>query len=212
MVQMQGSIDDASRRASVDLAAAPFATGAQAHEDWAEIVERMLRGDRPAHLKLARFLTGLLARWHAFDFRDDWADLVQDVLLVVVRAAREGRVEHRAAWIGYLRVTTHHKLMDRLRMHIRHAEDASDSADEASEACWEVLRSEPRQESLVDVRSALARLPERTRRAVYAVYGEGLTYDEIAQETRTPRGTVRRQLREGMAALRRDFSAPPGSR
>jgi len=130
----------------------------------------------------------------------------------VIRAAREGRVERRAAWIGYVRATAHHKLMDRLRMHVRHSEDASASADEASEASWAILRSEARQDAVADVRSALARLPERTRRAVYAVYGQGLTYDEIAEETRTPRGTVRRQLREGMAALRRDFAAQPGSR
>jgi len=212
MAQTFWSTEEASGRAARDPGAAPRVIRGGAQEDWAEIVDRMLCGDRSAHRKVACLVTRMLARWHAYDFRDDWADLVQDVLLAVIHAAREGRVERRAAWIGYVRATAHHKLMDRLRMHVRHFEDASDSPDEAHEACAAVLRSEARQDSLADVRSALARLPERTRRAVYGVYGQGMTYDEIAEETRTPRGTVRRYLREGMAALRRDFVAKPGSR
>ena len=176
-------------------------------EDWATVIERMLGGDRRAHLKLARLVTGFLARWRAYDFQEDWADLVHDVLLAVIRAAREGRVEKPGAWFAYVHATTHHKLMDRLRTHVRHGEGRREPAEEPDGLCAIPIRIEARQEIVADVRSALGRLPERTRRVVYAFYGRGLTYEEVAGETRIPLGSVRRYLREGMTTLRREFMA-----
>jgi RNA polymerase sigma-70 factor (ECF subfamily) len=96
--------------------------------------------------------------------------------------------------------------MDRLRTHVRHGEDRSESADEPDDLCPAPLRVEARQEIVADVRGALARLPERTRWVVYAVYGQERTYEQVAEETGIPLGTVKRYLREGMAALRREFA------
>jgi RNA polymerase sigma factor (sigma-70 family) len=178
-------------------------------EDWAAVIEQMLCGDCGAHLKLARLVTGFLARWRAYDFQDDWADLVHEVLFAVIRAARKGRVEKPGAWFAYVRATTHHKLMDRLRTHLRHGEDQSQPAEGPDGLCPIPVRIEARQEIVADVRSALERLPERTRWVVYAFYARGLTYAQVAGETRIPLGSVRRYVREGMAALRLDFTAKP---
>jgi DNA-directed RNA polymerase specialized sigma24 family protein len=128
----------------------------------------MARGDRAAHLTLARLVTGLLARWRAYDFRDDWADLVQEVLLAVIRAEREGRVEQPAAWVGYVRATTHHKLMDRLRAPPMEDRSQRRTPDGAARPC----RRGARQRS--SGRGAPARSSERTRRVV-AVYGQQRT-------------------------------------
>ena len=38
--------------------------------------------------------------------------------------------------------------------------------------------------------------------AVIAVYAAGLTYEEAARATGTPLGTLKRQLRDGLAQLR----------
>ena len=178
-------------------------------EDWAAVVEQMLGGDRCAHRKLVRLVTGFLVRGRAFDFHGDWADLVHEVLLAVIRAARKGRVREPGAWFAYMRATTHHKLVDRLRAHLRHGEDRHEPAEELDRPGAIQVQGEARQEIAADVRGALERLPERTRRVVYAFYGRGLTYEQVVGETRIPLGSVKRYLREGLAALRLDFKAQP---
>jgi RNA polymerase sigma-70 factor (ECF subfamily) len=199
MQPVGGSLDRITPRAE--------SSRAQAGEDWAGVVDRLLAGDRGAQLRIARLVTGFLAHWGAYDFRYAWPDLVQDVLLALVRAARDGRIEKPEAVVGYVRSIAHHKFMDHLRAYARHAEDA----------CVRVEGEEPfrgcdrgwagaSQDLVTDVRQALARLPERKRRAIFAVYGQGKTYEQAAQETGIPLGSLKRYLREGMEALRKDFA------
>ena len=178
-----------------------------AREDWAGVVERMLAGDRAAQLRLARLVTGFLAHWGAYDFRSDWPDLVQNVLLAVIEAGRAGRVRKPEAVFAYVRSITHHKLMDRLRAHARHAEDESQLLESEAAAPASSSGCPTDQDLVTDVRRALERLPERKCRVIFGVYGEGKTYDQVAEETGIPLGSVKRYLREGLAALRRDFSA-----
>jgi len=180
---------------------------AHATEDWAGVVERLLAGDRASQLRIARLVTGFLARWGAYDFREEWPDLVQDVLLALVRAAREGRVEKPEAVIGYVRSIAHHKFMDRLRARVRHGGEESTPVEDALPlpGC-DRLRTGANQDVVTDVRRALERLPERKRRVIFAVYGEGKSYEQAAEETGTPLGSVKRYLREGMQALRKDFA------
>jgi RNA polymerase sigma-70 factor (ECF subfamily) len=179
----------------------------EAREDWAGVVERMLAGDRAAQLRIARLVTGFLAHWGAYDFRAEWPDLVQEVLLALVHAARAGRMERPEAVVGYVRSIAHHKLMDRLRTHVRHGEEACTPVEDAAPLPGgDRLQAAARQDVVTDVRRALERLPERKRRVLFAVYGEGLSYEQAAKETGIPLGSVKRYLREGMEALRRDFA------
>ena len=53
-------------------------------EDWGETLERLLAGDRVAFLKVSRLVARFLARWRAYDFREEWPDLIQEVVLAVV--------------------------------------------------------------------------------------------------------------------------------
>ena len=62
----------------------------------------------------------------------------------------------------------------------------------------EVLGAESRE----DLRRALARIPDKKRDVVMAVYVGGLTYEEAAQATGIPLGTLKRYLRDGLAQLR----------
>jgi RNA polymerase sigma-70 factor (ECF subfamily) len=171
-------------------------------EDWGAVVERLLRGDRLALAQLTRLVNSLLARWNAYDFRDEWDDLIQEVLLAVAQAWREGRIRERDALFGFIRSTARFKFSDRLRAHLRLAEDET--------LPWQTLfdaGEEPAEETLApelrrDLREALARLPERERRVVAAVHVEGRTYEEAAAATGIPLGSLKRHLRDGLSRLR----------
>ena len=52
---------------------------------------------------------------------------------------------------------------------------------------------------------ALDRLSERERLAVVEVYANGRTYEEAAEVSGIPLGSLKRFLRSGLAALRREL-------
>ncbi len=60
--------------------------------DWNATLERLLAGDRVAFLEFNRLVTGFLAQLRAYDFREEWDDLRQEVLMAVVANARTGRL------------------------------------------------------------------------------------------------------------------------
>src|SRR5262245_57988166 len=169
-------------------------------EDWAAVVERLCAGDRAALLQLTRLINSFLARWNAYDFRDDWEDLIQEVVLATATALRDGKLRERGAVFGYLRTTARFKFVDRLKRHLR--------AHEAESLAWEgELESlEPAEDGdpalRRDLSQALAALPEKQRAAIVAVHVRGQTYDEAAAETAIPLGSLKRHLREGLAVLR----------
>jgi RNA polymerase sigma-70 factor (ECF subfamily) len=179
----------------------------QPREDWAAVVDRLLEGDELACLKLSRLVTGFLASWRAYDFRDDWQDLVQEVLIAVITGAREGRIRDPRAVVGYVRTIAHHKFLDRLKKHLGHREDQTLEWEQATERGEELPSEDARDDLVVGIRLSLEKLPERKRQIVYGVYGEGKTYEQVAEETGTPLGTVKRYLREGLAELRREYGA-----
>lgn len=55
------------------------------------------------------------------------------------------------------------------------------------------------------VRSAVARLPEHLRAAVVLRHLDELSYDEIAQITAQPVGTIKSNVHRGLAMLRKDL-------
>lgn len=187
---------------------APSKSPSAATPDWHEVVARIRRGDRVAFVTLARFVTGFLSRWRAFDFRDDWDDMVQDVVLAVCEAHREGRLESSGAVAGFLKQTARFKFIDRLRALGREAPDHdATELTESGASPWppgggEGLSSEGR----VAVWEALDHLPERSRTAVIEVYVRGRTYEEAAEHVQLPLGTLKRALREGLAALRAELA------
>lgn len=169
-------------------------------EDWARVADRLLDGDRTAFLKVSRLIASFLVRWRAYDFREEWPDLVQEVLLAVVDGLRTGKVHDPGALVGYAAAIARHKLADRLRA-LRPG-DASEALSLGSVPDCDPLC--PPFERLVEVRLLLSKLPEPHRALIVGVYGEGRTYEAVARETGIPLGTVKRYLRDGLAALRSD--------
>jgi RNA polymerase sigma-70 factor (ECF subfamily) len=169
-------------------------------------MERLLEGDRLALLRVSRLINGFLGRWNAYDFRDEWDDLIQEVVLAAGLAMRDGKLRERGAIVGYLRTTARFKFVDRLKRHLRCSEDETLPWEEVVEGPLEPSASEADPHTARDVRQALDQLPEKRREAVVAVYLEGRTYEEASTSTGIPLGSLKRYLREGLAQLRDDLA------
>jgi len=164
-------------------------------QDWGAVLARVLEGDRRALLRVAGLVNSFLARWNAYDFRDEWDDLVQEVVTAGAIAVRDGKLRKPQAALGFLYSTARFKYVDRLRRHLRLAEG---QALEWSEPIPSPLTEEARQ----DLERALARISDKTRVALVAVYIDGHTYEEAADVTGIPLGTLKRCLRDGLVELR----------
>jgi RNA polymerase sigma-70 factor (ECF subfamily) len=176
--------------------------------DWGEVQARLLAGDRLAFLEVNRLISAFLARFRAYDFREEWEDLRQEVVFSVIANARAGRLRDPGAFAAYVRSITRNKLVDRLKQRLRRHEGDTLPWDEASER----LAADPPVADGHDLHAALHELPDEERRAVAGVYLEGRTYQEVADATGLPLGTLKRRLRDGLAALRIRLGTPDGIR
>lgn len=66
---------------------------------------------------------------------------------------------------------------------------------------------ESERDDAIDVRHAMARLPEDVQRAVYAIHVEGASEREVAEELGIPQTSLRRLVKAGLDDLRRDLGA-----
>jgi RNA polymerase sigma-70 factor (ECF subfamily) len=160
-------------------------------------METLLQGDTDAKqiafLKLNRLVSGFLVTLQAWDHRDQWEDLRQTVLLKLVKSFCRGQLHESQAFVAYARTITRNEFYDFLKAR------GSPIAEEASELGEEEPREE---ETVLAVRSAIDHLPADQRRAIQAVYMEGRTYEEAAEATSIPLGSLKRYLRLGLGQLR----------
>ncbi len=174
-----------------------------APEDWGEVLERLLAGDALAFARFNRLLTGFLVQLRAYDFREEWEDLRQEVLVAVLQNARAGRLRDPQALVGYVRIITRNKFVDRLKRRLRHPEGRALPWDE--ETARATAGPSPREATgaeRTEVWAAVAELPEEERRVLEGVYREGRSYQEVSDATGVPLGTLKRRLTRGLAALR----------
>ncbi|MFP6641681.1 MAG: RNA polymerase sigma factor [Myxococcota bacterium] len=175
--------------------------------DWGATLEALLEGDALALARLTRLINGFLGRWNAYDFRSDWEDLVQEVVVAAALALREGRIRDRRAVVGYLRTTARYKFIDRLKAHTRTREDETLPWEEVLAADEAKVAEDPGAgEMSRDLAQALERLPSKQRLAVVGVHVQGRTYDQVAEDTGIPLGSLKRYLRDGLSQLREDLS------
>ncbi|MDH3213004.1 MAG: sigma-70 family RNA polymerase sigma factor [Myxococcales bacterium] len=174
-----------------------------ASEDWNATVERLLAGDRVAFLEFNRLVTGFLTQLRAYDFREEWEDLRQEVLLAVVANVRAGRLRDPQAFVGYVKIITRNKFIDRLKRHLRHAEKETLPWDEETARAAAVASgAEAAGERAGDLWAAVRELPGEQQRILEGIYVEGKTYREVSEATGIPLGTLKRWLRASLAALR----------
>ena len=167
-------------------------------EDWLGIVERIVRNDGAAFVRMARLITGFLSQARAFDFQADWDDVVQDVITGTIKAVENGQIRHSGALVAYARTATRNKVIDRIRrFQRRDAREVVQDDEHPLVWCVETLG----EAEALDVRDAVERLPEKQRIAVLCVYAEGKTYEEAARDSGVPLGSLKRYLRQGLTRL-----------
>lgn len=180
--------------------------------DWYEILEAALeRSDRVALQRLMRLVNSFLARWNAYDFQDEWDDLIQEVLVAVAVALREGRIRERRATLGYIRSTARFKFVDRLKQQMRWRENERLPWEEMIDEDEAKLVDDSSQLNLQrDLREALNRLPDKQREVVMGVHVQGKTYQQVAEETGIPLGSLKRNLHQGLRRLRESLAGALG--
>lgn len=183
--------------------------------DWLLVVRRVLDGDRAAYARLVRLVTGHLTAWRAYDFRADWDDMVQEVLVSTIEAHRAGRITDSGALVAYVRQAARFKFIDRIRVLNRRGRpvelnEQTDAAVQGGALAWPpTAAGEGRSLELrVAIREAMAGLDQREREAVTWVYLRGHTYEEAAEATGIPLGTLKRALRTALVRLKEVLGDP----
>jgi RNA polymerase sigma-70 factor (ECF subfamily) len=128
---------------------------------------------------------------------------VQEVIVAAVEAQRARRLRDPAAVVGYLRTTARFKFVDRLRRRPTETLEAEQAA-EGGALHWPPPDA-PAREGF-QIWDRVRELPEKQRAALLLVYVEGRTYEEAAERSGIPLGSLKRYLREGLAALREKLS------
>jgi RNA polymerase sigma-70 factor (ECF subfamily) len=174
-------------------------------EDWIAIVDALVAGDRLAFAKVNRLISGFLIQLRAYEFRDEWDDLRQEVVMSLVANARAGKLRDPEAFLGYARIITRNKVVDRVkgarRRHERGTVAWDDEAARAVEAA-----PDPAAAAARELWSAVRDLPEEQQDVLDGIYRQGKTYQVVSDETGIPLGTMKRRLRDALVALRRRFA------
>lgn len=183
--------------------------------EWLDVVGRVLDGDRAAYARLVRLVTGNLTAWRAYDFRADWDDMVQEVLVSTIEAYRAGRIADSGALVAYVRQAARFKFIDRIRVLQRRGrpvelKEGTESGAEGPGLAWPPADAGASRgvDLRVSVREAMSQLEPRERDAVTWVYLRGHTYEEAAEATGIPLGTLKRSLRTALARLKEVLGDP----
>ena len=165
------------------------------------MMQSLIDGDREAFVKLSRLVRGFLVGWRAYDFQDEWSDLIQETVMAAVEGARRGRIRDAEATYSYIRAIARNRLSRRLITHLRKSPRAPVPLEEL-----ELPGVNPDAEAVATMRLALSKLSEKQAAALMAVYGAERTYEQAASDTGIPLGSLKRHLREGLVRLREQFS------
>jgi RNA polymerase sigma-70 factor (ECF subfamily) len=178
----------------------------------ADLLARVAAGDETAlaalYDRMASLAYGLALR--IVGNADAAEDVVQDALLRIWHRADRYEPARGAARPWILRVVRN-VAIDRLRTaDARSRAETRSQTDPALGAVPETPdESASRSERARALRSALAGLPPEQRRMIEIAYFEGLSHSEIAERERTPLGTVKTRIREGVLKLRETFLGAP---
>ena len=133
-------------------------------------------------------------------------DVTQDIFVQVWRQA--GKLRHQPrqlseAWTGMMIART--RVLDRLRSHssggivLKPVGDNLPDAPDAEDWPEDLAIS---RENAVNVRMALAELPDDQKHAIEMAFFDGLTHVEISEKLTVPLGTIKTRIRLGLMKIR----------
>jgi RNA polymerase sigma-70 factor (ECF subfamily) len=137
------------------------------------------------------------------------ADLAADTTQEVFGSAWRGRAQfdmRRGSLGGWLAGITKHRIVDVLRA--RHRQMVVGEIDDTTAATGPSGVDEMLDRVLLA--DALERLPTASRRLIELAFFEHLTHAEIAERCALPLGTVKSDIRRGLARLRRHMERDHG--
>jgi len=135
--------------------------------------------------------------------RSEAEDVLQDVYLNVWRKAASFD-ENRASPITWLVAIARNRAIDRVRSgtgsRFRAPIEAADDVPDPAPIAAETIESAQESRRLY---ACLEELETRQQAAIRAAYIDGLTYEELAERSNVPLGTMKSWIRRGLAKLRR---------
>lgn len=130
---------------------------------------------------------------------DQARDVTQEVFLAAWRA-RERYDATRGSLAGWLMGIAKNKIVDQLRANGRCVSTVG--GDDVLETVVSVEQVSELADRML-VADAVEHLPERARRIVELAFYEDLTHSQIAERTNLPLGTIKSDIRRGLARMRR---------
>lgn len=176
-------------------------------DSWIRALQGLREGRLEAFDHFSNFITGYLAALGAYQARDSWDDLVQDVLIALLQNPPES--QDSGAIASHVRTTTYRKYVD----YIRRERGRRRRKGEASVG-WKSKVPLDEVPNLADphaswenppepgLRDALARLDERKRRVIECRYFLGHSNEEGAAHTGDSLATYKRLLAAALEELR----------
>ncbi|TNF35047.1 MAG: RNA polymerase sigma factor [Gammaproteobacteria bacterium] len=178
---------------------------ATAKTNWLEEMDKLQKGDRLALIKVTRVITGYLTRYRAYEIRDSWDDLCQEVLMALINSIQKQQIQHENAFISYLGIITRNKLADWIHHRHRAGSDNFLGDQDTANAILDKVSiddSHQQQDDMLDLNKALEALPERERKVINEIYIQGHSYEDAAQRLDMPLGTLKRLQTQGLKLLR----------
>lgn len=168
-----------------------------------ELVEQIAQGESLALSAVhARYAAKIKSIAYGI-IRDQ--DLAADVTQEVFERLwlRTDRFDSERGSLGtYLSVDAHGRSIDLVRsLNASKARELNDVVRSAGEKPADTADEALRRLDASQVRSSLASLPEEQRVPIALAFFEGISYRQVAEQLRTPEGTVKSRIRAGLQTL-----------
>jgi len=134
------------------------------------------------------------------------ADITQEVFLAAWRA-RDRFDPSRGPLAAWLVGIAKNKIIDVYRKDGRQVPVARDDDGSRVDRIPDDTSAVDQLANRLLVTEALATLPDRSREIVQLAFYQQLTHEQIAEQTSVPLGTVKSDIRRGLARLRRHLEA-----
>jgi RNA polymerase sigma-70 factor, ECF subfamily len=171
-----------------------------------DLIKRIANGDQTAFAALYDRLSPILysVALRMMNDANEAEDVLQDGFVYIWQ--RAGTFDpNRGGPISWTILIVRNKAIDRLRVRLRGERlqelvsvSSELAADKDDQSALEPLLRERR----VQVKSALATLPDEQREALHLAFFSGLTHQQIAEKIAAPLGTIKARIRRGLLQLR----------